>query len=537
MTSLPTDQPGDTRPPTTEVIAPNRVPVPTAQTIYGSFWLDRTEFALRAGVIREVVNEPATISAMPLSPPFMLGLINLRGMIIPVVDLRQLLEFPAGQATERKVAIVEDGDHRIGLMVDRTGEVLKVEERSRVDFRPRDGKIKDVVVEGLLKLECGERIVQILDPCEILGLDKVPRSEGFPDDGDPANAASRGQRFNCISFQFGHTTCAIDLRHVKEVMEAPEIMDSILVHDCFIGITNLRGSVIPVADFRKFMGDVSDFRASRESPPKRKMLIVQTDGGPIGLLVYSIDSIIACFQDEILEFTKLALPRADIVEGCLLGKDNEIIMLLDYEVMKRDRILVDTALRCREVHPPEEKTEVANERRSSSARLTFIVFAFEKRFALDTTQVNEVIDYPDTLLQPPYAIDFVDGVINLRGELISLINPRKLYGLSTAEREGEKVLIFRSEGSKYGILVDSIDEIVITAEDKVFEMTALSHQDTTMKIAEDVCGCIQSPTRGTVMILDTGALLRRCFRNAGDKALGSADLPGGARQGQGPLKH
>ena len=78
---------------------------------------------------------------------------------------------------------------------------------------------------------------------------------------------------------------------------------------------------------------------------------------------------------------------------------------------------------------------------------------------------------------------------------------------------------------------------MITAEDKVFEMTALSHQDTTMKIAEDVCGCIQSPTRGTVMILDTGALLRRCFRNAGDKALGSADLPGAARQGQGPLKH
>ncbi|MEQ8291288.1 MAG: chemotaxis protein CheW [Roseovarius sp.] len=199
-------------------------------------------------------------------------------------------------------------------------------------------------------------------------------------------------------------------------------------------------------------------------------------------------------------------------------------MLLDYEVMKRDRILVDTARRCREVHPPEDVAKVETGQSTANARLTFIVFAFQKRFALDTSQVNEVIDYPETLLQPPYAIDFVDGVINLRGELISLINPRKLYGLPTDKREGEKVLIFRSEGSKYGILVDSIDEIVITTENKVFEMTAINHQDTSMKIAEDICGCIQSPTRGSIMILDTGALLRRCFKTAGDSALAPAAL-------------
>ncbi|WP_422026398.1 chemotaxis protein CheW [Roseovarius sp.] len=525
MTSLPTDPASEHPSATTDMIAPGRGRDAADQTIYGSFWLDGIEFALRAGVIREVVNEPATISAMPLSPRFMRGLINLRGMIIPVVDLRELLEFPAGQPSDRKVAIVEDGDHRIGLLVDRTGEVLKVEERFRVDFRPRDGQVKDVVVEGLLKLDGGERIVQILDPCEILSLEKVPRGQalsGLPGDQGP----SRGRRFNCLSFQFGHTTCAIDLRHVKEVMDAPEIMDSILVHDCFIGITNLRGAVIPVADFRKFMGDAADLRSTRETPPKRKMLVVQTDGGPIGLLVYSIDSIIACFEDEVLQFTKLALPRADIVEGCLLGAENEIVMMLDYEVMKRDRILVDTARRCREVHPPEETASTDPESRTASARLTFIVFAFDKRFALETSQVKEVIDYPGTLLQPPYAIEFVDGVINLRGELISLINPRKLYGMPASRQHGEKVLIFRNDGNKYGIVVDTIDEIVITTENKVYEMSALNHRDTTMKIAEDVCGCIQSPTRGSVMILDTGALLRRCFSRAGGHALAPAPVGG-----------
>lgn len=513
----------DTSPPPPPESAPDE-PTGTArvvrsQSIYGSFWLDDTEFALSAGVIREVVNEPARISPMPLAPAFMLGLFNLRGKIIPVVDLRHLLEFPARQASERKVAIIEDGDHCIGIMVDRTGEVLNVHGASRVDFRPRKGRVKDVVVEGLLKLDGGERIVQILDPCEILNLEKIPRGEVPAGQRTDAAVASRGPRFNCISFQFGHTTCAIDLRHVREVMEAPEIMDSVLVHDCFIGITNLRGAIIPVADFRNFMGDVANIRSSEETPPKRKMLVIQTDGGAIGLLVYSIDSIISFFEDEVLPFTKLALPRADIVRGCVLNKQNDIVMMLDYEALKADRILVDTALRCREIYPSDGEVRRTGGDRAGSARLTFIIFTFDRAFALDTTQVSEVINYPDTLLQPPYAIDFVDGIINLRDELISLINPRKLYGMTPAEKGSEKVLIFKDGGSKYGILVDSVDEIVITTENQVAEMNLLAHQESKVKVTEDICGCVQSPSRGSVMILDTGAVLKRCFKSAGETAL------------------
>ncbi|MEC7761398.1 MAG: chemotaxis protein CheW [Pseudomonadota bacterium] len=490
-----------------------------SQAIYGSFWLDDTEFALSAGVIREVVNEPKRIAPMPLAPPFMLGLFNLRGKIIPVVDLRLLLEFPDRHATERKVAIIEDDDLCIGIMVDRTGEVLNVQGASRVDFRPRKGRVKDVVVEGLLKLEDGERIVQILDPYEILNLEKIPRGELPAGQRVDTAVASRGPRLNCISFQFGHTTCAIDLRHVREVMEAPEIMDSVLVHDCFIGITNLRGAIIPVADFRNFMGDVATLKSSEEIPPKRKMLIIQTDGGAIGLLVYSIDSIISFFEDEVLPFTKLALPRADIVRGCVLNKQNDIVMMLDYEALKADEILVDTALRCREIYPSEAEVRTTEVERAGSARLTFIIFTFDRAFALDTTQVSEVINYPDTLLQPPYAIDFVEGIINLRDELISLINPRRLYGMPASGKGSEKVLIFKDGGSKYGILVDSVDEIVITTENQVAEMNMLAHQDSKVKVTEDICGCVHSPTRGSVMILDTGALLKRCFNTAGSEAL------------------
>lgn len=494
-------------------LAPARASAPmAAPKIYGSFWLNGVEFALRAGVIREVVNRPASISPMPLAPHFMLGLFNLRGAIIPVVDLRRLLELPEKDDPEAKIAIVEDGDLCVGLMFDRTGEVLNAQHAGRVDFRPRQGRVKDVIVEGLLKFDGGERIVQVLDPHEILNLERVPGGETLSG-RRAATAVSRGPRLSCISFQFGHTTCAMDLRHVREVMEAPEIMQSVLVHDCFVGVINLRGATVPVADFRNFMGDGAALRASREMPARRKMLVVETEGGPIGLLIYSVNSIISFFEDEILEFSKLAIPRADIVRGCLLSKENEIIMMLDHDALKSDHVLADTARRCREFHAAEDKARIAAMQVTIHARMTFIVFTFDRRYALDTSQVCEVIKYPDMLLQPPYAIDFVDGIISLRDELITLINLRKLYGLPTAEaKRGERVLIFSHEDRKYGIAVDSVDEIVTTTNGKVAELKSLGHRDTSKVMAEDVSGCIQSPTRGSVMVLNLDAVLGRCFR-------------------------
>lgn len=492
------------------------------RTIYGSFWLENTEFALHADIIKEVVKEPETITAVPLSPAFMLGLFNLRGRIIPIVDLRMLLEFPGCPPPERKVAIIEDGEHCIGLLVDRTGEVLNAHGVARVDFGARQGKPKDVAVEGLLKFEDGKRIVQILDPCELLSLKRVPRAESLTDEAAQAAKASRGPQLNCLSFQFGHTICAIDLRDVIEVMDAPEIMESVLVSDCFIGITNVRGRVIPVADFRNFMGDSAKLKNAAIIPSKRKILIIDTEGGQVGLLVYSIDSIVRCFNDEILEFTKLALPREDIVRGCLVSKDHTIVLLLDHTVMKRDPILVDTAQRCNEIHPAEQVEIASSETGKASARMTFIVFSVDKPFALDTAQVSEVIDYPKKLLQPPYAVDCVDGIVDLRGELISLINPRKLYKMPTPERVGRKVLIFKQAGSKYGLVVDSVDEIVYTKDSDVGDIGSLSHESRSMQVADDISGCVQSPARGSVMILDVNSVLGRCFETVSDKEMSSA---------------
>ena len=75
---------------------------------YGSFFLGDIELAINVKVIQQVVNYPEKIISMPLSPHFLVGVFNLRSLIIPIVNLKRLLKFDHFQITGlEKIAIVE----------------------------------------------------------------------------------------------------------------------------------------------------------------------------------------------------------------------------------------------------------------------------------------------------------------------------------------------------------------------------------------------------------------------------------------------
>lgn len=487
--------------------------------IFGSFWVDDSEFALPVSAIKEVVNEPENISSIPLSPSFMLGLFNLRGMIIPIVDLRTLFEFPeldnASPTSDvrRKVAIIENGDKCIGILFDRSGEVLNETGAARVEFRANDGGIKDVVINGVLKLENGDRMVQVLDPYEMLSIERVPKADhpglNRRQDGD------FGKRHNCISFQLGHTTCAIDLRFVQEVRDMPKVDESLLSHGFVIGTSNLRGAIIPIVDFRSFIGNEPAVQPGKVSLSSRKLLVMKSPGGFIGLMVFSIDSILPYFASDVLPFAKLALPRADIVRGCLVQEENQLVMLLDHEKLLSDPGLSEPARTCQEVHASQDADASDQKGKTVSERRTFIIFSISNSFAMDTCDVVEVINKPDDLLEPPYTLEFVEGILNLRSELITVINLRLLYGLPVCEKNGQKVLIFKHTGQKYGMLVDTVDEIVMTTSDKVRPAGTGDRLDAIRGSSEDVAGILQI-SRGeddpsAYVVLNANSLVERCL--------------------------
>lgn len=96
-----------------------------------AFWLGREEFAVPVGRIREII-PLQEITAVPQAAAYVLGVINLRGKVVPVMDLRLRLGMPNKEREPRACIVVMQPDlHRgrtpIGVVVDGVSEVLQIQ--------------------------------------------------------------------------------------------------------------------------------------------------------------------------------------------------------------------------------------------------------------------------------------------------------------------------------------------------------------------------------------------------------------------------
>ena len=101
-------------------------PVPSGQLHLVTFALDREEYGIPVSQVREVIRV-ADITRVPQAPAHVRGVTNLRGRILPVVELRSRLGLEAAATTPRsRIVVVEVVDRVLGLLVDAVLQVAKV---------------------------------------------------------------------------------------------------------------------------------------------------------------------------------------------------------------------------------------------------------------------------------------------------------------------------------------------------------------------------------------------------------------------------
>ena len=90
------------------------------------FNLAAESYGVDIGSVREIIRMQ-DITQVPRTPPFVEGVIDLRGRVIPVVDLRKLFGFGVEDATkDTRIVVVDIGGQDIGVVVDAVNEVLRV---------------------------------------------------------------------------------------------------------------------------------------------------------------------------------------------------------------------------------------------------------------------------------------------------------------------------------------------------------------------------------------------------------------------------
>ncbi|MGB4330680.1 MAG: chemotaxis protein CheW, partial [Dethiobacteria bacterium] len=144
------------------------------------------EFACDINNVREVL-KMVKVTPLPQSLKFVEGVINLRGEVIPVVDLRKRFNLPEVDYSERsRIIIVEVGSSQVGLIVDEVSEVLRLSS-SQIQASPSGitGGDNELIV-GVGKIE--QRLLIILNLEYILSTEEQLALEDITEAGRQAVA-------------------------------------------------------------------------------------------------------------------------------------------------------------------------------------------------------------------------------------------------------------------------------------------------------------------------------------------------------------
>jgi len=127
---------------------------------YLNFALGAEEYAMPLPAVKEVIALP-DITPVPHTPPHFLGIMNLRGQVISVIDLRLKFDIKAERTAETAVIICDLHEHSLGVVVSSVNSVLALEE---ADISPKpeihSGKNTDYIL-GVARKE--KKLVLLLD--------------------------------------------------------------------------------------------------------------------------------------------------------------------------------------------------------------------------------------------------------------------------------------------------------------------------------------------------------------------------------------
>ncbi len=128
---------------------------------YMTFILGSMKYAVELPRIREILTYPDLITTLPGTSQWVKGLINLRGEVVPILDIR--VKFGTGEVVYDEntavIAVITDDDRMIGLVVDKVDDVQKLDNTQLYPVSDMGSAIPSKYLKGFVRLEDNEMLV------------------------------------------------------------------------------------------------------------------------------------------------------------------------------------------------------------------------------------------------------------------------------------------------------------------------------------------------------------------------------------------
>ncbi len=421
-------------------------------------------FGLRLGSVGEIIRVPG-LARMPLAPASLLGLANLRGAVLPVVSLRQLLSLPEMPANEATRVIVLDTEAPVGFVVDQVDRLLTLAPGQIETHDAGAGTVNPDLLEGAVKGAEGEGTTKILNPQRLLR-DQFSRlgvrgqhagmSATIAAAITPAPPSRRLDLF--VGFEAGGQEYALPLERVREIVPLPDhIAEMPRCETAVLGVVTLRDRLLPLVSLRALLGLPGD----HERTERGKVVVLPIGSGAVGLVVDRTREILRV-DPHLIDPAPALLTRgagdAEITSICRLDGGRRLVALLSPDRLFRSelvrRVLAEQDHANAIPHSRAHEDDMADEQ--------FIIFRLgEQEFGLPVGAVDEIARPPRHVTPLPKAPAFIDGVMNLRGQVVPLVDLRRRFGVGGKEPAAtQRVLVLAIDGGKTGFLVDGVSEVM-----------------------------------------------------------------------------
>ncbi len=149
-------------------------------TQFVTFYLDDEEYGVEILKVQEIIGL-SPVTRVPNLPDFIKGVINLRGIVVPVIDLRIRFGLAGAEYTDRTCIIILKVDDKVfGIIVDTVSEVISISQQNIQPTPSFGSKIRTEFIKGMGKI--GERLVILLDAERLLSDEEIQQLKNVQDD-------------------------------------------------------------------------------------------------------------------------------------------------------------------------------------------------------------------------------------------------------------------------------------------------------------------------------------------------------------------
>lgn len=421
-------------------------------------------YALPAEQVAEIIRVPG-IARVPQAPKGVLGVANLRGTVLPMTSFAGLMGRSPGDQGDGTRVIVLEGAPAVGVVVDEV-KVLTEVAADRVEVRQGDAPARSV--ERLLgTFSIGEQeetikvldIASMVDAAFVTNARRAPRSVAAGGVAEQSVSASDTPGRKLVTFDVAGQEYALELAEVQEIVEASESVTPLAgSDDVVLGMVAIRDGLVPLISLRGLLG----FPMVETTQASGRIVVTSVRGAPVGLLADGMRGIVMADQTEVDEVPPLLAARIGgetRISAIHRGDGGRrLISIISPETLFREDVmqhLVASAATASSAAAPkiaEDRGEVRQ----------FIVFRLaDEEFGLPIEVVEEVARVPDEITRVPRTPTFLEGVVNLRGTVVPVLDQRRRFDL--ALRDGDpsrRLLVVNTERHRAGLIVDGISEVL-----------------------------------------------------------------------------